>query len=167
MRRKIVRFAYAVGWIPHVHPSWVLRYLITDNATTHANNDSLAARERSPATRTQNELNWPAPNDGLVRTYAREISARTRSPQVTLPILTESPGALALTASRVDSDFVENVYWKLASVYDMIFGPTLYPGRLIAIERMGVRPGDNILEVGVGTGIGAYLYPPQVPRHRN
>jgi phosphatidylethanolamine/phosphatidyl-N-methylethanolamine N-methyltransferase len=28
-----------------------------------------------------------------------------------------------------------------------------------AIERMGIRPGDRVLEVGVGTGINAALYP--------
>ena len=28
-----------------------------------------------------------------------------------------------------------------------------------AIERMGIKPGDRVLEVGVGTGINAALYP--------
>jgi len=51
------------------------------------------------------------------------------------------------------------VYGKLASVYDLIFGPTLHPGRVQAIQRMGIRPGDRVLEVGVGTGINAALYP--------
>jgi phosphatidylethanolamine/phosphatidyl-N-methylethanolamine N-methyltransferase len=35
----------------------------------------------------------------------------------------------------------------------------LHPGRVDAIERMGIRPGDRVLEVGVGTGINAALYP--------
>jgi len=65
----------------------------------------------------------------------------------------------ALSVTAVENDFVEDVYGKLASVYDWTFGPTLHPGRLRAIQRMGLRPGDHILEVGVGTGINASLYP--------
>ena len=59
----------------------------------------------------------------------------------------------------VENDFVEEVYDKLASIYDWTFGPTLHPGRLQAIQRMGIKPSDRILEVGVGTGINAALYP--------
>ncbi|HEY3380143.1 MAG TPA: methyltransferase domain-containing protein [Vicinamibacterales bacterium] len=65
----------------------------------------------------------------------------------------------ALSVTAVENDFVEGVYEKLASVYDWTFGPTLHPGRLQAIQRMGIRTGDQILEVGVGTGINAALYP--------
>jgi phosphatidylethanolamine/phosphatidyl-N-methylethanolamine N-methyltransferase len=65
----------------------------------------------------------------------------------------------ALSVTAVENDFVAGVYEKLASVYDFIFGPTLHAGRLQAIQRMGIRPGDQILEVGVGTGINAGLYP--------
>ncbi|MBI1872814.1 MAG: methyltransferase domain-containing protein [Acidobacteria bacterium] len=66
----------------------------------------------------------------------------------------------ALSVTAVENDFVEGVYEKLASVYDLIFGPSLHPGRLQAIQRMGLAPGDRILEVGVGTGINMRLYPP-------
>lgn len=65
----------------------------------------------------------------------------------------------ALSVTAVENDFVERVYGKLASVYDLTFGPTLHPGRLQAIQRMGIRPGEEVLEVGVGTGINAPLYP--------
>ncbi len=65
----------------------------------------------------------------------------------------------ALSVTVVENDFVEGVYTKLASVYDLFFGPTLHPGRLVARDRMGIRPGDHILEVGVGTGINTSLYP--------
>jgi phosphatidylethanolamine/phosphatidyl-N-methylethanolamine N-methyltransferase len=65
----------------------------------------------------------------------------------------------ALSVTAVENDFVARVYEKLASVYDLIFGPTLHPGRLVARDRMGVRPDDRILEVGVGTGINISLYP--------
>src|SRR3954462_14031922 len=65
----------------------------------------------------------------------------------------------ALSVTAVENDFVAGVYEKLASVYDLVFGPTLHAGRLQAIQRMGICPGDQILEVGVGTGINAGLYP--------
>ena len=67
----------------------------------------------------------------------------------------------ALSVAVVENDFVERVYAKLASVYDWTFGPTLHAGRLEAIRRLPIRPGDEVLEVGIGTGINAELYPPQ------
>jgi phosphatidylethanolamine/phosphatidyl-N-methylethanolamine N-methyltransferase len=65
----------------------------------------------------------------------------------------------ALSVTAVENDFVARVYEKLASIYDFTFGPTLHPGRLEAIQRMGIQTGDRVLEVGVGTGINATLYP--------
>ena len=65
----------------------------------------------------------------------------------------------ALSVAAVENDFVERVYEKLAKVYDFTFGPTLHPGRVQAIQRMAIRPGSHVLEVGVGTGINAALYP--------
>jgi phosphatidylethanolamine/phosphatidyl-N-methylethanolamine N-methyltransferase len=65
----------------------------------------------------------------------------------------------ALSVTAVENDFVEGVYDKLAKVYDITFGPTLHPGRLQAIERMDIQPGERVLEVGVGTGINLSLYP--------
>ena len=65
----------------------------------------------------------------------------------------------ALSVAAVENDFVERVYGNLASIYDIVYGPTLHPGRLQAIERMRVRPADQVLEVGIGTGITAALYP--------
>ncbi|HET9263601.1 MAG TPA: methyltransferase domain-containing protein [Vicinamibacterales bacterium] len=67
----------------------------------------------------------------------------------------------ALSVTAVENDFVEGVYDKLAKVYDLIFGPTLHPGRLQAIQRMNIQPGERVLEVGVGTGINLSLYPKQ------
>ena len=65
----------------------------------------------------------------------------------------------ALSVTAVENDFVERVYEKLASVYDLTFGPTLHPGRLVARDRMNIQAGHRILEVGVGTGINTSLYP--------
>ena len=49
----------------------------------------------------------------------------------------------ALSVTAVENDFVERVYEKLAKVYDFTFGPTLHPGRLQAIQRMAIQPGDR------------------------
>jgi phosphatidylethanolamine/phosphatidyl-N-methylethanolamine N-methyltransferase len=65
----------------------------------------------------------------------------------------------ALSVTAVENDFVEGVYDKLAKVYDVVFGPTLHPGRVQAIQKMNIQPGDRVLEVGVGTGINLGLYP--------
>ncbi|HEY3886581.1 MAG TPA: methyltransferase domain-containing protein [Vicinamibacterales bacterium] len=65
----------------------------------------------------------------------------------------------ALSVAAVENDFVEGVYDKLATVYDLFFGPTLHPGRLQAIDRMHIQPDERVLEVGVGTGINLALYP--------
>ena len=65
----------------------------------------------------------------------------------------------SLSAISLETSFVEGVYEKMASVYDLFFGLPLHHGRAKAIRRMAINPGDQILEVGVGTGISLPLYP--------
>ncbi len=65
----------------------------------------------------------------------------------------------ALSVAVVETAFVERVYEKLANVYDRVYGPTLHPGRIEAVRKMRIKPGDAVLEVGVGTGINLSLYP--------
>jgi len=65
----------------------------------------------------------------------------------------------ALSVTTVGTDFVEKVYQNIAKVYDYTYGPTLHPGRIEAIEKMRIRPGTQVLEVGVGTGINLGMYP--------
>ena len=74
-------------------------------------------------------------------------------------ILGSDVATRALSVIAVENDFVARVYAKIASVYDLTYGPTLHPGRVQAIQRMKIRSGDRVLEVGVGTGINACLYP--------
>jgi phosphatidylethanolamine/phosphatidyl-N-methylethanolamine N-methyltransferase len=64
-----------------------------------------------------------------------------------------------LSLMSLETDFVEGVYNKMASVYDLFFGLPLHHGRATAIRRMGIKPDDQILEVGVGTGMSLPLYP--------
>src|SRR5499426_3172952 len=65
----------------------------------------------------------------------------------------------ALSVTAVENDFVTKVYENIAWMYDYTFGPTLHAGRIQAIQRMGIKARDRVLEVGVGTGINAGLYP--------
>jgi phosphatidylethanolamine/phosphatidyl-N-methylethanolamine N-methyltransferase len=65
----------------------------------------------------------------------------------------------ALSVTAVENAFVTKVYENIAWMYDFTFGPTLHAGRIQSIQRMGIKAGDRVLEVGVGTGINASLYP--------
>ncbi len=80
-------------------------------------------------------------------------------PSDTEEILGSDAATRALSVTVVENDFVAKVYENIAWGYDLVFGPTLHPGRVDAIRRMGIKPGDRVLEVGVGTGINAALYP--------
>ena len=64
-----------------------------------------------------------------------------------------------LSIMSLETDFVEGVYGKMASVYDLFFGLPLHHGRAAAIQRMSIGPDDHVLEVGVGTGMSLPLYP--------
>ena len=75
-------------------------------------------------------------------------------------ILTSPRGAdRALSLVTVKNEFVRCVYRDISSWYDYFFGPTLHGARLAAMTRLPIESGDRILEVGVGTGINALLYP--------
>jgi len=80
-------------------------------------------------------------------------------PQSRLGDISSDVSTRALSVTAVETDFVARVYDNIAWFYDAFFGPTLHPGRVQAIRRLGIAPGDRVLEVGVGTGINACLYP--------
>lgn len=65
------------------------------------------------------------------------------------------------TAERVavDSRRIVRVYATLARVYDAAFDWALGPGRQRAVARLPIRPGERVLEVGVGTGLSLPHYP--------
>ena len=57
---------------------------------------------------------------------------------------------------------VQRAYELYAPIYDFIFDWIFAPGRAAAIARLGLRPTDGVLEVGIGTGLNLPLYPPSV-----
>lgn len=56
-------------------------------------------------------------------------------------------------------DAVKAAYRRYAGFYNALFGPVLQPGRKAVIEALKCRPGQRVLEVGVGTGLSLDLYP--------
>ena len=58
----------------------------------------------------------------------------------------------------MDLESIKRVYARQASSYDSLFGAVASPGRRLAVETLNQRPGQRILEVGVGTGLSLPLY---------
>ncbi len=59
----------------------------------------------------------------------------------------------------MDVQGVRAVYRRYARHYDFYFGKVFHQGRKLAIDQMGIRPGERVLEVGVGTGLSLPEYP--------
>lgn len=57
---------------------------------------------------------------------------------------------------------IQKAYRRQARYYDLYFGALFHRGRKAVIDRIDCRPGEKILEVGVGTGLSLPLYPDDV-----
>lgn len=60
----------------------------------------------------------------------------------------------------MDTETVQKVYNNYAIFYDLVFKKIFEPGRAAAIRDLQLRPGDKVLEVGVGTGLSFPFFPP-------
>jgi phosphatidylethanolamine/phosphatidyl-N-methylethanolamine N-methyltransferase len=73
-------------------------------------------------------------------------------------------GALAAprpTATGLDAEAVRAAYRRWAGVYDTVFGGISSAGRKRAVEAVNALPGQDVLEVGVGTGLALPRYTAQ------
>ncbi|HEX6692486.1 MAG TPA: class I SAM-dependent methyltransferase [Burkholderiales bacterium] len=62
----------------------------------------------------------------------------------------------------LQDETIKAAYRRYAGFYDALFGPVLQPGRKAVLNALGLRPGDRVLEVGVGTGLSLPMYPASV-----
>lgn len=62
----------------------------------------------------------------------------------------------------MEIEAIRKSYRRYAQIYDLYFGAVFQPGRRAVIQLMNCNAGDNILEVGVGTGLSLPLYSNQV-----
>jgi phosphatidylethanolamine/phosphatidyl-N-methylethanolamine N-methyltransferase len=69
-----------------------------------------------------------------------------------------SPNAALTPVSRAQ---VERSYRRYAPMYDLVFGAVLSPGRVAMAQLVTSLAPENILEVGVGTGLTLGRYPAQ------
>lgn len=58
----------------------------------------------------------------------------------------------------MDATQIERVYSAYSGVYDRIFGKVFQDSREVLAEALLTRPGERVLEVGVGTGLLLPLY---------
>ena len=56
-------------------------------------------------------------------------------------------------------EYVEKVYNRYSSIYDVVFGKVFHSGREMAPVLLDLFPGAQLLEVGVGTGLSFPLLP--------
>lgn len=54
---------------------------------------------------------------------------------------------------------IQKIYSRYSCFYDIIFSQFFYPRIRLGLEKIGIKNGDRIIEVGVGTGLSLSLYP--------
>ena len=73
--------------------------------------------------------------------------------------MVESARAGASIAIMASVNMAHSLYGALTPLYDVVCGPSLHAGRRRAMALLDPRPGERILEVGIGIGYGVNDYP--------
>jgi phosphatidylethanolamine/phosphatidyl-N-methylethanolamine N-methyltransferase len=61
--------------------------------------------------------------------------------------------------TKICSNYMQRLYNFYSPFYDNLFGKAMEPGRRKAFKYLSPRPAQNILEIGIGTGLSLGLYP--------
>ncbi|MCX8021640.1 MAG: class I SAM-dependent methyltransferase [Syntrophorhabdaceae bacterium] len=59
----------------------------------------------------------------------------------------------------MEKEQIKKIYSRYSSVYDFVFSQLFLPRIKLGIEKIGIKKGDRIIEIGIGTGISLSLYP--------
>ncbi len=63
------------------------------------------------------------------------------------------------SSSTLELDDIKKIYAGYSGIYDFLFKRFFFPRQKYVIKSLGIRPGERILDVGVGTGLSLTLYP--------
>jgi len=59
----------------------------------------------------------------------------------------------------VEYESIQKIYKLYSGFYDLLFKQIFFPRQEYAISQMDIKPGDKVLDVGIGTGLTLGCYP--------
>lgn len=65
----------------------------------------------------------------------------------------------SVTVLVVQKAEIQRIYSRYSGFYDLLFAQLFYPRIKRGLQKIGLRSGERIIEIGVGTGLSLCLYP--------